>query len=72
MIKKNLYRYIGRNGIITSLVHLEDAKFYPMLRLIADENKILVNSNGVQVKSVDIFIDELNEWYEIDIPEGQN
>jgi hypothetical protein len=43
-----------------------------MLRLIADENKILVNSNGVQVKSVDIFIDELNEWYEIDIPEGQN
>lgn len=71
MIKKNLYRYIGRNGIITSLVHLEDAKFYPMLRLIADENKILVNSDGIQVKSVDIFVDELNEWHEIDIPEGQ-
>lgn len=71
MIKKNLYRYIGRNGIITSLVHLEDAKFYPMLRLIADENKILVNSDGTQVKSVDIFVDELNEWHEIDIPEGQ-
>lgn len=71
MIKKNLYRYIGRNGIITSLVHLEDAKFYPMLRLIADENKILVNSDGIQVKSVDIFTDELNEWHEIDIPEGQ-
>ena len=43
MIKKDLYRYTGRNGIITSLVHLEDAKYYPMYRLIADEGKMLTD-----------------------------
>jgi hypothetical protein len=43
MIKKDLYRYTGRNGIITSLVHLEDAKYYPMYRLIADEGKVLTD-----------------------------
>ena len=32
MIKKDLYRYVGRNGIITSLVHLDDAKSYAMSR----------------------------------------
>lgn len=65
MVKKNLYRYTGRNGIITSLVHLEDAKFYPMYRLIADEGKMLTNGEVV-VKSVDIFAEDLGKWTEID------
>ena len=69
MIKKNLYRYIGRNGIITSLVHLEDAHFYPMFRLLADEHKILTNGE-IFTKSVDIFAEELDQWTEID-DEGQ-
>lgn len=66
MIKKNLYRYIGRNGIITSLVHLEDAKFYPMFRLIADENKILISDEGIKMKSIDIFAEDIDKWIEID------
>ena len=65
MIKKNLYRYIGRNGIITSLVHLEDAKFYPMFRLIADENKILTDGERM-LKSVDVFAEDADKWTEID------
>lgn len=65
MVKKDLYRYVGRNGIITSLVHLEDAHFYPMFRLIANEGKILTN-NTVYVKSVDIFVEDLDKWVEID------
>ena len=65
MVKKNLYRYTGRNGIITSLVHLEDAKFYPMYRLIADEGKILTNGE-LKVKSIDIFAEDLGKWTEID------
>jgi hypothetical protein len=65
MIKKDLYRYTGRNGIITSLVHLEDAKFYPMYRLIADEDKILTNGE-LKVKSIDIFAEDLGKWTEID------
>ena len=65
MTKKNLYRYIGRNGIITSLVHLEDAKFYPMFRLMADEHKILTDGEH-RVKSVDIFVEDFEKWIEID------
>ena len=64
MIKKDLYRYIGRNGIITSLVHLDDAKFYPMYRLFADEGKMLTNGE-LKVKSIDIFIEDLDKWTEI-------
>ena len=65
MIKKDLYRYTGRNGIITSLVHLEDAKYYPMYRLIADEGKVLTNGE-LKVKSIDIFAEDLSKWAEID------
>lgn len=65
MTKKNLYRYIGRNGIITSLVYLEDAKFYPMFRLIADDGKILINGDQ-KLKSVDIFTEDLDKWTEVD------
>ena len=65
MIKKDLYRYTGRNGIITSLVHLEDAKYYPMYRLIADEGKVLTNGE-LKVKSIDIFAEDLSKWTEIE------
>ena len=65
MIKKDLYRYIGRNGIITSLVYLEDAKYYPMYRLIADEGKVLTDGE-LTVKSIDIFAEDLGKWTEID------
>ena len=65
MIKKNLYRYTGRNGIITSLVYLEDAKYYPMYRLIAEEGKMLTDGEQV-VKSIDIFAEDLGKWTEID------
>lgn len=64
MIKKDLYRYIGRNGAITSLVYLEDAKFYPMYRLIADEGKMLTNGE-IKIKSIDIFVEDLDKWTEI-------
>lgn len=65
MIKKDLYRYTGRNGIITSLVHLEDAKYYPMYRLIADEGKVLTDGE-LTVKSIDIFAEDLSKWTEMD------
>ena len=65
MIKKDLYRYTGRNGIITSLVHLEDAKYYPMYRLIAEQDKMLTDGEQV-VKSIDIFAEDLSKWTEIE------
>ena len=65
MIKKDLYRYTGRNGIITSLVLLDDAKYYPMYRLIAEEGKMLTDGEQV-IKSIDIFAEDLGKWTEID------
>lgn len=65
MIKKDLYRYVGRNGIITSLIYLDDAKYYPMYRLIADQGKMLTDGDQI-VKSIDIFAEELSKWTEID------
>ena len=65
MIKKDLYRYTGRNGIITSLIHLEDIKYYPMYRLIAEEGKMLTDGEQV-VSSIDIFAEDLSKWTEID------
>lgn len=64
MIKKNLYRYVGRNGIITSLVYLEDTKYFPMMRLIANEGKILTNGETT-TKSIDIFVEDLDKWTEV-------
>ena len=65
MIKKDLYRYVGRNGSITSLILLDDTKFYPMYRLIADEGKVLTDGELI-VKSIDIFAEDLGKWTEID------
>ena len=65
MIKKNLYRYFGRNGMITSLVLLDNIEHLLMYRLIADEGKMLTNGE-LLVKSIDIFADDLSKWTEIE------
>ena len=65
MIKKNLYRYFGRNGMITSLVLLDNIEHLLMYRLIADEGKILTNGE-LLVKSIDIFAEDLSKWTEIE------
>lgn len=64
MIKKNLYRYFGRNGMITSLVLLDNIEHLLMYRLIADEGKVLTDGD-LKVKSIDIFAEDLNKWTEI-------
>ena len=64
MIKKDLYKYIGRNGTVISLIYLDDAKYYPMYRLIADEGKVLTDGE-LTVKSIDIFAEDLGKWTEI-------
>lgn len=65
MIKKNLYRYFGRNGMITSLVLLDNIEHLLMYRLIADEGKVLTDGQ-LKVKSIDIFSEDLGKWTEID------
>lgn len=65
MVKSKVYRYLGRNGIITSPILLDSIEPIPMFKLTAAEGKLL--SNGEEkVKAKLIFADELKEWFEID------
>lgn len=70
MIIEKMYRYLGRNGNITSPILLENITPISMKRLIASQGKIL--TNGVKkVYSITIFEDEVENWTEID-DIGQN
>ena len=60
-----MYRYLGRNGIITSPILLEKVEPIAMLVLKASEGKLLTDGN-VKVKEKMIFADELENWSEID------
>lgn len=70
MITKKMYRYLGRNGAITSAILLENVAPIPMVSLKAEQGKIL--TNGVKkLYEVTVFEDEVNSWSEID-DDGQN
>lgn len=71
MIQKKLYRYVGRNGIITSLVEIDKATFFPMYRLIAEKGKILTNGK-IQSGLVDVFPEDVEQWQEIDDPSSSS
>ena len=62
MKKVKLYRYIGKNGIITTPILLEGTKVYT---LIASEGKVLTDGEKIR-DTVTIFADELDQWSEID------
>lgn len=65
MTKQVIYKYLGTNGVIESPIHLEDIYYVRLLRLMADDGKIL--TDGVQkIKSVKIPEAELENWQEID------
>lgn len=65
MRKSKMYRYLGRNGIITSPILLEKIEPITMLHLVAGDDKMLTDGHQV-VKSVTIFTEDVDEWTEID------
>lgn len=65
MIKTKMYRYLGRNGIITSPVFLENATPIIMYDLRAGDGKILTNGEKTIYNTI-VFEDEVNNWQEID------
>ena len=68
MTKSKMYRYLGRNGIITSPVLLEKVEPIAMYELRAAEGKVL--SNGEEFAKIKlVFADELKDWIEIDDPD---
>lgn len=64
MTKQKVYRYLGRNGMITTPVLLEGVNPIIMYRLNADANMRLTNGI-ITVLSVDVFEDDVDNWYEI-------
>lgn len=65
MISQKMYRYLGRNGTITTAIKLENIAPIPMVQLKAENGKIL--TDGIRTAySVTVFEDELNNWYEIE------
>ena len=43
MKKEKMYRYLGRNGMITTWVELIDTTPLPMVRISSDAGNILTN-----------------------------
>lgn len=68
MNSKKLYRYLGRNGIITSPILLENIEPIIMYELRSSEGKVLTDGSSI-VKMKLVFEDELKDWYEIDDPD---
>lgn len=64
MIKNKIYRYLGRNGMVTTPILLEGTTPIIMYRLIADEGMILSNGK-IHVRMIDVFDDEVENWFEI-------
>ena len=64
MTKRKLYRYLGRNGILTTRILIEGAYNIPMLELKADEGKILTNGEKY-VYLVVIEEGDLPLWKEV-------
>jgi hypothetical protein len=65
MTKTKMYRYLGRNGIITSPILLDKAEHIEMYALKADEDKVLYNGEKYVSQAL-CFADELGDWVEVD------
>ena len=65
MKKTKYYRYLGRNGSITSVVLLEQVTPIQMYELRASQGKVLTNGEETAAVKM-VFLDELEDWYEID------
>ena len=64
MKKYKQYRYIGRNGIITSRVRLDGINFIPMTHIESEPGYILTNGE-IKTTAITVEDDDLHLWYEI-------
>ena len=59
----NLYKYLRKDGGVTVTPIKPDGEYTEMVRLVADEGKML--TNGETITSC-IDTDTANGWYEVD------
>ena len=65
MTKKKLYRYLGRNGILTTRIRIDGASFISVTELTAAEGMVLTNG---ETYSTEIYLgvnDSPDNWHEI-------
>lgn len=64
MITRKMYRYLGRNGILTTRILIDGVEHIPMVELVAEKGNIL--SNG-QTTTYSIIVEEqeVDSWREI-------
>lgn len=70
MTKNKIYRYLGRNGILTTPILIEGATPIVMYRLIADADMVLSNGK-THVNMIDVFDDEIEDWFEIPVEDTE-
>ena len=60
-----MYKYVGRNGVLTTGLLIDGATKIDMLCLSADKGKILTNGE-IKLYTVFVYLDEVDSWQEID------
>ena len=65
MKKRKLYKYIGRNGEITSPVFLEDIKYIALMELQPEEGYVLTDGSITRKYAIVVHVDEVEEWSEV-------
>ena len=65
MKKRKLYKYIGRNGEITSPVFLEDIKYIALMELQPEEGYVLTDGSTTRKYAIVVHVDEVEEWSEV-------
>ena len=64
MLKKKLYRYLGRNGILTTQIRIDGASFIPVTGLSAEKGMILTDGEKT-VYNIIVEDEEVKNWREI-------
>lgn len=64
MTSRKIYRYLGRNGILTTYILIEGANYIPLVELTADKGKVLTNGEKTAYAVV-VEESDVNSWSEI-------
>lgn len=64
MITRKMYRYLGRNGILTTRILIDGVDHIPMVELVAEKGNILSNGQTT-IYSIIVEEQEADSWREI-------
>ena len=64
MKKRKMYKYIGRNGSITSPILLDGIQYIPLMELRSEPGYVLTNGS-ITKNNLVVHVDEVNEWTEV-------